>query len=441
MAGLQNMSKKSCCRVGVIGAGTVGSGVVQILLERAELLARRGGAAIELARVADTNRAQALAAGVPEALLVDDFSAVVDDPDIDVVVELVGGTGIAETIVRKALENSKPVVTANKALLAEKGSGLFGLAREKGLPLAFEAAVCGGIPLILALREGLIASHMLSLLGIVNGTCNYVLSEMTGKGVAYTKALDEAQAQGYAEADPTFDVEGIDSGHKLALLSALALETWIDFSALHIEGISNVDLMDLNFADYLGYTVKLLAVARPDQEAGTLFLSVHPALLGKSHPLANVQGTMNAVALHGDVVMESMFYGRGAGREPTASAVVADIVQIARSLKGDVCAPTWTPATTPHLRLQPMDDYSTRYYLRFIVKDEPGVLGRITTSLGRHNASIASVHQFEDEGDPEHVPISILTHVAREGDVQQALAEIGDMDFSRARPVLLRIEE
>jgi len=432
---------KDVYRIGVVGAGIVGSGVVEILLQRGDLLTRRSGVRLELARVADIDRGKALAAGVPAALYAPDYKAIADDPAIDIVVELVGGTGVADAIVRAALNAGKPVVTANKALLAEKGAPLFALAHDRGLPLAFEGAVCGGIPLILSLREGLVANRILSLLGIVNGTCNYILTEMIGRGVTYADALAEAQRRGYAEADPTFDVEGIDSGHKLALLSALALETWIDFSSLHVEGIAGMDLMDLNYADYLGYTVKLLAAARPDVEAKRLFLSVHPALLAKSHPLANVKGSMNAVVLYGDVVMESMFYGRGAGRNPTASAVVADIVEIARSLQGSVRAPTWTPAVTPHYALADMAEYRARTYLRFLVHDRPGVLGRITTALGRHDVSIASVHQFEHEGEPDRVPISILTHVSRGGDVQAALDEIRAMDFMRSDPVRLRIEE
>ncbi len=430
----------SVCRIGLVGVGTIGAGIVECLSGRRDLLLRRSGVEVVLGKVADVDRQKALDAGVPEADLVDDYETVVRDPGTDIVVELVGGTGVAHDIVRAALEAGKPVVTANKALLAERGAELFSIAEKRGVPIAFEGAVCGGIPLILALREGLVVNRVTRLLGIVNGTCNYILSEMIGRGESYEDALGAAQKLGYAEADPTFDVNGTDSGHKIALLSALALETWIDFSALHVEGIQAIDLMDVNFAAYLGYVVKLLAVARPQEENGSLFLSVHPALLPKSHPLASVQGSMNAVILHGDVVQEAMFYGRGAGRDPTASAVIADVVQIARSLKGDVCAPTWKPAVEPHYALASMDDYQTRYYLRFIVSDRPGVLGHITTSLGAHHVSIASVHQFEDEGEPNRVPISILTHAAREGDVRASMAEIGTMDFVRSEPVLLRIE-
>jgi homoserine dehydrogenase len=430
----------SVCRVGVVGVGTVGAGVIHILLKRPDLLARRSGVRLQLTKVAELDRARALAEGVPEEILVDDFAKITGDPEIDIVVELIGGMGVAEKVVSSALEAGKSVVTANKALLAEKGAALFALARKKDVALAFEAAVCGGIPIILALREGLIANHILSLTGIVNGTCNYILSKMTEEGAPFDKCLAEAQKLGYAEADPTFDIDGIDSGHKLALLSALALESWIDFPGLHIEGIRNINLMDVEFARYLGYTVKLLAVARPQPETGKVFLSVHPALLHLEHPLANVHGSMNAIALEGDVVKEAMFYGRGAGREPTASAVVSDIVSVARDLCGNTDATSWTPRENPMYALAPMAQYRARYYLRIIAEDIPGVLGRVMMTLGNNNVSIASVHQFESELDNNRVPISILTHQALEGEVLKSLAEIDSFDFIHGQPVFIRIE-
>ncbi|MCX7935624.1 MAG: homoserine dehydrogenase, partial [Planctomycetota bacterium] len=296
-------------RVGIAGAGTVGAGVIEILMTRAALLEQRSGVRLALTRVADIDTAKAQAAGAPKEIIAADGLAVATAPDIDIFVEVIGGTGAAEKMVRAALQAGKPVVTANKALLAEKGRPLFALAREKGVPLAFEAAVCGGIPIILALREGLIVNRILSLLGIVNGTCNFILTRMAEK-IPYAAALAEAQRQGYAEADPRLDVEGIDSGHKLALLSALAFDTWPDFNFLPIEGISRLDVMDVEFANYLEYTVKLLAVGRTDPSSRRLFLSVHPALLRREHPLAGVHGSMNAVVLEADVAREAMFYGR-----------------------------------------------------------------------------------------------------------------------------------
>ncbi len=430
------------CRVGVIGTGIVGSGVVSILQDRRDLIEQRAGVDLALAKVAELDRDRAIAAGVPEEMWVADYREIIRAPDISVVVELVGGTGIADTIVREALTAGKSVVTANKALLAEKGHALFSLARDKGVSLAFEAAVAGGIPIILALREGLIANRITSLLGIVNGTCNYILSEMIGKGVPYERCLREAQQLGYAEADPTFDVEGIDSGHKLALLSALALDTWVDFQKLPIQGMTEVDLMDVEFAQNLGYTVKLLAVARVDEENGRLFLSVHPAFLPIDHPLASVHGSLNAIALMGDRVQESMFYGRGAGQMPTASAVVADIAQVARSLRG-APPPAWVPSESPAYELAPLADYQTRYYLRFMVEDVPGVFGQMATVLGDHEVSIASVVQYEnpDEAEGDTVPVVMLTHRAREGNIAAALSKISDKPFTSAPPVYLRIEE
>ncbi len=428
--------ERSITRVGLVGTGVVGTGVVQLLLERPDLLERRTGARIELARVAEIDPRRAAAAGVPEGILVDDYRRIVEDPAIDVVVELIGGTGIAEDVVRDALRAKKNVVTANKALLAEKGRDLFRLARENNVPLLFEAAVCGGIPLILALREGLLVNRITSLLGIVNGTCNHILTEMIRTAVPYDAALADAQALGLAEADPTFDVQGIDSGHKLAILSALAFDTPIDFDRLRIEGIDGIDLLDVHYAEELGYTVKLLAVARVRE--GRLFLSVHPALLPMDHPLANVHGSLNAVSLYGDVVMESMFYGRGAGRHPTASAVVADIAGIAHHRAYDAPTPFWTPPESPAFELGASADCRSRFYLRFTVEDRPGVLGRIGSILGDHRVSIATASQRSDH--EEIVPLVVLTHEAREGDVTNALAEIGRMVELRDEPVFLRIE-
>lgn len=426
--------------IGVIGTGTVGGGVVDLLLNRATTLAERSGTAVSLRGVAELDAAKAKAAGTPDDLLVADYRELLQREDIDIIVELVGGTDVAETMVREALEAGKAVVTANKALLAVKGRPLFALAQSKGLPFAFEAAVAGGIPIILSLREGFVANTVTRLLGILNGTCNYILSEMIGKGIPYDECLKKAQELGYAEADPTFDVEGFDTGHKLSLLSALAFDTWVDFDALAISGIEHVDLMDVDFASQLGYTIKLLAVARPDGEK--LFLSVHPALLRQDHPLASVHGSLNAVDLYGDAVEESMMVGRGAGRMPTASAVVADIVGVARSLAGNL-GPGWTPSDTPALKHADMCDYQTRYYLRFNAQDRPGVFGQIATALGECGVSIASVVQHEEpEGFIDNlVPVVFVTHAAREGDVLEALEKIKSMDFLSGDPVYLRIED
>lgn len=443
------------CGIGLAGAGVVGGGVADLLLGRRELLKQRTGADIELAWAADMDTGRAVKLGVPKERVVDDFRKLMDKPDVDVVVELIGGTGVAYDCVMAALDAGKHVVTANKALLAEKGLPIFKKAREKNLIIAFEAAVAGGIPLLLALREGLVVNQMQSLLGIVNGTCNYILTEMTAKGLAFDECLKEAQRLGFAEADPSSDIDGKDSGHKLALLSALAFETWIDFPALHIEGIRNVSDVDIKFTRELGYTLKLLGVIRPDPRPQSaenggkgnvppnsrLFLSVHPGLIRNSNPLANVAGSMNGVVTNGDAVMESMFYGRGAGRYPTASAVVSDIAAVARTAAFGGAGPRWFPPAGNAYALAPMEDYQARYYLRFSVPDRPGVMGKITSALGNNNVSIAAVHQFEYDVRDGNATMCLFTHLAREGDVTKSLADIHSMNILEQEPTLLRIEE
>ncbi len=426
-------------KVGVVGAGVVGSGTIETLLERSDLLERRSGVRVELAAVAELDTERALATGASRDIIVGDYKGVTENPDIDIVVELVGGVGIAEAIVRSALENSKAVVTANKALLSEKGDGLFALARENKVPLAFEAAVGGGIPCILAIREGLNSNNFTSLLGILNGTCNYILTEMIDNGVEYQDCLKEAQALGFAEADPTTDVGGFDTGHKLALLSALAFETNVEFDKMHIEGIDKVDLRDVRYAQEHGYTVKLLAVARPVD--GKLFLSVHPALLPIEHTLAGVHGSLNAVSLYGDIVQESVLVGRGAGKMPTACAVVSDIVSVARNLKYSPQTPSWMPPVESSYELGNIADYITRYYLRFTVDDKSGVIATVAQELSKVGVSIASVNQKEQHEGEGDVAVVFITHTAREGDILKALEAINANDFIKSDTVLLRIEE
>lgn len=443
------------CGIGLAGAGVVGGGVASLLLGRKNLLKQRTGTEIDLEWVADMDTERATTMGVPANRIVDDFRKLLDKPDIDVIVELIGGTGVAYDCVMSALDAGKHVVTANKALLAEKGAPIFAKAKEKNCIIAFEASVAGGIPLLLALREGLVVNRMQSLLGIVNGTCNYILTEMADKGMTFDKCLKEAQELGFAEANPSADIDGKDSGHKLALLSALAFDTWIDFSALHIEGIRNIRDVDIKYTQDMGYTLKLLAVARPDpkpasaedggtgliEEPAQLFLSVHPGLLKNDNPLAGIAGSMNGVITHGDAVMESMFAGRGAGRFPTASAVVSDIAAVARACAFGGVGPRWFPHTKPAYTLARMEDYQARYYLRFSVADRPGVVGKITTALGQNNVSIAAVHQFEYNVRDGRATICILTHLAREGNIMQSLTEIKKLALLEEEPALLRIEE
>ncbi len=449
------MADDKHCGIGLIGAGVVGGGVADLLMTRRKLLAERAGVDIELVAAADMDVERAVSAGVPRERVVNDFRKMVANPDVDVAIELIGGTGVAFDAVMAALDAGKHVVTANKALLAERGREIFAKAKEKNLIVAFEAAVAGGIPLLLSLREGLIVNRMQSLLGIVNGTCNFILTEMTARGISFAECLKEAQRLGYAEFDPSADIDGKDSGHKLALLSALAFETWIDFPSLHIEGIRDINDEDIKITRSLGYTLKLLGVIRTDPEPiaaekggkggvgspGRLFLSVHPALLKNSNPLSAVGGSLNAIRTEGDAVMESMFVGRGAGRYPTASAVVSDVVEVARTVAYGGVGPRWYPPTKSAYTMAPSADYRVRYYIRFVVRDKPGVLGGITTSLGRNNVSIAAVHQFENDLSGGLASVCLFTHEAREGDVRKSLSEISGMEFMHGAPTFIRIEE
>ncbi|MDR2391175.1 MAG: homoserine dehydrogenase [Planctomycetota bacterium] len=446
------MAGEKTCGIGLIGAGIVGGGVAELLMTRRELLARRTGLDLELTAVADVDVERAAAMGVPRDRIVSDYRRLFDNPDIKVVVELIGGTGVAAEAVMAAIDAGRHVVTANKALLARRGREIFARAGKAGCIVAFEAAVAGGIPLLISLREGLIVNRFRSLLGIVNGTCNYILSRMAASGLSFADCLAEAQRLGFAEADPSADIDGLDSGHKVALLSALAFETWIDFSSLHIEGIQNVQDEDIRIARDLGYTLKLLGVIRPETPpelaadgpgggTGRLFLSVHPSFLHDGDPLAGVSGSLNAVRTDGDAVMESLFYGRGAGRYPTASAVVSDIVAVAAATFFGGRGPRWFPPERNAYELAPMADYRTRYYLRFTVRDKPGVLGAITTVLGRNGVSIAAAHQFEGNHPNGVASVCIVSHTAREGDILTSLTEIGGMDFMQGNPALIRIEE
>ncbi|MHC4884342.1 MAG: homoserine dehydrogenase [Planctomycetota bacterium] len=423
--------------VAVIGAGTVGGGVVEILKEKSEMLATRTGCELKLVKVADLNLDRLRELGLSEDQMTDSAEAAINDPEVDVVAELIGGTGFAYNVVEMALNAGKGVVTANKALLAERGDALFKLAAEKDVPLCFEAAVAGAIPIIRSIRDAFVADRIKYLFGIVNGTCNYILTQMLEEGQSYEDALADAQKLGYAEADPTFDVEGNDSGHKLTLLSALGFDTQIDYNQLNIEGISKLSLSDVRIAEEMGYIVKLLAVARPVQEK--LFLSVHPALVCKNNPLSKIRGSMNAVSLYGDAVMESMLCGRGAGDLPTASAVISDIAEIGRAHATDANVSGWHPKPDNRFTHAPMEDYECRFFLRFTLKDEFGVLGKIATILGENQVSIASVVQ--KEGDENSVPLVIVTHSAREGDIRKALKTIQGLDFITAPTGVLRLEE
>jgi homoserine dehydrogenase len=430
-------------QVGLLGIGTVGSGTFRVLQRNREEIRRRAGRAIEIRCVADLDvaRARALVGeGVP---VVADARAVIADPEVDVVVELIGGYGIARTLVLEAIAAGKHVVTANKALLAVHGTELFAAARERGVVVAFEAAVAGGIPIIKALREGLTANRIDWIAGIINGTTNFILSEMRGKGLDFDVVLREAQRLGYAEADPTFDIEGVDAAHKATIMSAIAFGIPVQFERAHVEGITRLQALDIRYAEQLGYRIKLLGIARR-REAG-IELRVHPTLVPASRLIASVEGAMNAVVVQGDAVGTTLYYGKGAGSEPTASAVIADLVDLARLDTAD-------PAhRVPHLAFQPgelaatpilpIDEVVTAFYLRLRVADQAGVLAQVTAILAAQGISIDALLQRESAEGERQTDVIILTHETVEGRMREAIARMQALPTVLAPIVSLRKEE
>ncbi|MDM0040623.1 homoserine dehydrogenase [Variovorax sp. J22G21] len=435
-------------QVGLLGIGTVGSGTFNVLRRNQEEIKRRAGRGIEITMVADLDTARASAAVGEGVQVVSDARAVIANPDIDIVIELIGGYGIAKQLVMEAIAAGKHVVTANKALLAVHGTEIFEAAQAKGVMVAFEAAVAGGIPIIKALREGLTANSIQWIAGIINGTTNFILSEMRDKGLDFATVLKEAQRLGYAEADPTFDIEGVDAAHKVTLMSAIAFGIPVQFAKAHVEGITKLAAQDIKYAEQLGYRIKLLGITR--RAAGGIELRVHPALVPAKRLLANVEGAMNAVVVHGDAVGTTLYYGKGAGSEPTASAVIADLVDITRLHTADAAQRVPHLAFHPnamsdHLDVLPMRDVVTSYYLRLRVADEAGVLARVTGLLANAGISIDAVLQREaDEVGGEgstQTDLIILTHDTKEGTVDDALAELQALPSVLAPIVRIRKEE
>jgi homoserine dehydrogenase len=427
--------------VGVIGFGTVGAGTVRLLLENAEHLRKRVGIPIRLVRVADRELSRDRGIRLPEGVLVPDGMQVVRDPAVHIVVELVGGTGAAKDFLLEAVRNGKSVVTANKALLASSGPEITREVVSAGVDIGFEASVGGGIPIIRTLREGLAANRIRSIYGIINGTCNYILSRMTREGRPFADVLAEAQATGLAEADPSFDVDGIDTAHKLAILVWLATGGHVPLQEIYVEGIRDVAPEDIAFAKEFGYTIKLLAIAK---ENGTgLEVRVHPTMIPSHYLLATVDGADNAIYVKGDFVGSSLSYGQGAGMLPTASAVVSDVIEIARNLRRGSSGripPSGFFLADPAARIEvaPFDQVSSEYYLRIRVVDKPGVLSRIAGVLGQHQISISSVLQ-KGRGESA-VPIFIVTHRARESDMRAALAGVDRLSDVLDRTRMIRIE-
>ena len=426
-------------QVGILGFGTVGSGVVKLIQENGALLERRLGAQIVIRRIADIDVTRARNVDVDPAVLTTDAMAVIEDPAIDIVVELIGGRDAALRFCREVLARKKHLVTANKALLSTHGLELYQTAAKQRVSIGFEASVCGGIPLLRAVKEGLVGDRVRSIIGILNGTCNYILTKMTESQRPFAEVLSEAQAKGYAEANPSLDIDGIDTAHKLQILATLAFGAYVPLDRIHVEGIRRIDASDIEYARDLGYRIKLLAIAK--QLNGELEARVHPALIPEDHLLASVGGVYNAVYVVGDAVGSLMFYGRGAGQMPTASAVVSDIVEIARSLRLD--APV-RAVPLPHLseqeaEVRDMTLIRSCYYLRIMAIDKPGVLSKVAGILGNNNISIVSVIQ-KGRQEQSAVPIVMMTHEAIEGDMQRSLKAIDHLDVVSQETICLRVE-
>lgn len=429
-------------QVGLIGFGNVGSGVVRLLIEHGDRFRRRLGTALQLKKVADIDPDRPRPVALPPGLLTDQAREILNDPEIDIVVELIGGTVEAYDLIMAAMARGKHVVTANKALLALHGNEIFPRALAAGVEIGFEASVCGGIPIILTLRQGLAANAITELFGILNGTSNYILTKMSSTGETFQAALREAQEQGFAEADPTLDVEGIDAAHKLALLMALAYGAQIDFASIHVEGISHLEPLDIQFAKEFGYQVKLLAITRDEGER--VEGRVHPTMLPQDHIMASVRGANNAVYITGDAVGPILLYGQGAGMMPTASAVAADLIDLAynisHGIRGRVPPLGVNDAEKKSRPVKPLDEIVTNYYLRFAAQDRPGVLSKISGILAKYDISIAAVIQKGRE-IRQAVPIVMITHEAKEANVQKALAEIHQLDIIAEKTILIRIED
>jgi homoserine dehydrogenase len=429
-------------QIAILGYGTVGTGVARLLLENADVLARRVGTELKLKYVADIDTTTDRGLQLPQGVLIDDAAKAVADPDVQIVVETIGGEGIAKTLMRTALQAGKHVVTANKALLAKSGNDLIATAAEAGADLAFEASVGGCMPIIKTLREALVGNHVHAMTGILNGTCNYIFTRIAEEGIAFEVALAQAQAGGYAEADPTLDVDGFDTAHKLAILGALAYGMEINFDDIYIEGIRKVTPRDITYARQFGYCIKLLAISK--NHGDSIEARVHPTMIPLDNTLAHVNGTLNAISVSTDAAGEILLSGHGAGMMPTASAVVGDVVDLARNLmlgvNGRIPVLSYQTENIRRVPVMPMADIVTHYYFRFNALDRPGVLSKISGILGDNEISLKSVHQKGRKTNGS-VPLVMLTHRAREAAVSTALEEIAALDIVAGTPMLIRIED
>ena len=430
-------------KVGLLGIGTVGGGTFTVLNRNADEITRRTGCTINITHVADRNVALATEVTAGKAIVTDDAFAVVNNPDIDVVVELIGGYTLAKELVLKAIANGKHVVTANKALIALHGNEIFAAAQKANVIVAFEAAVAGGIPIIKALREGLGANRIEWVAGIINGTTNFILTEMREKGLAFADVLGEAQRLGYAEADPTFDVEGIDAAHKLTIMSAIAFGIPMRFESVYTEGITKLTIKDIKYAEELGYRVKLLGISK--RNGSGVELRVHPTLIPEKRLIANVNGAMNAVVVKGDAVGPTLYYGAGAGAEPTASAVVADLMDVARmhnaTVEQRVPYLAFQPDQITNLPILPISEINSAYYLRLRATDKPGVLADVTKILGDRAISIDAMMQKEPEDNETEADIVILTHITVEKNMDAAITAIEALNAIAGSVTKIRMEE
>lgn len=428
--------------IGLVGYGTIGQGVAAVLAMNGEEISRKLNAKVYLKHVVEKDIDRPFDVPLAQGVLSNDLDRLLNDPTVEIGIELIGGTTIAKQIVEKMLKAGKHVVTANKALLAHHGKELFQLARKHNRCIAFEASCGGGIPLIESIRRGLIANDVQAMYGIVNGTCNYILTAMIREGKDYAVALKEAQIAGFAEANPSLDVNGTDSAHKLTILSSLAFGQDIPFESIHIEGIDTISIEDVRYGNELGYVLKLLAIGIKEQ--GGVSVRVHPAFISKHDPLSLVSGPFNAVSVYGNAVGHTMFYGRGAGRMPTASAVVSDVIDIILGNAGRTFNELAVlPDVAPKADIKPMEEISSRYYLRLMVIDRPGVLAKLTEIFGRFNMSISAITQREgsvyDARGEAIVPVVVLTHRAREGNVQSAIREIAGLEVCTQEPICIRV--
>jgi homoserine dehydrogenase len=428
-------------KVGLLGFGTIGTGVVRVFEQNSALIAQRLGKQLELVKIADLDISTDRGISPPEGSLTTDVEEVISNPEIDVVVELIGGYEPAKSFILKAMANGKHIVTANKALMAVHGEEILAAAQQHGVEVMFEAAVAGGIPIITAIKENLGANRFRSVLGILNGTCNFILTKMTDAGEDFAPVLKEAQELGYAEADPTFDIEGVDTAHKIALLASLCFGTRVDFDQVYVEGVTHISAIDIQFAKQMGYKIKLLAIGK--NHGNQIEVRVHPTMIPASYQLSEVDGVFNAVRLSGDFLGPAMLYGSGAGMDATASAVMGDVIAIARDIASNAAGRTpimgYCMGQITDLPIKPMSDIHSHYYLRFTTVDRPGVLAQISSLLGKYNISIQSMLQPERHA-ADSVPIVLMTHEACEADITRALGEIDQLEIVQQPTRLIRVE-